>query len=231
MTTLTKDWNRHVTHAEEIARGPGFRDLRDRIIELAAPRPGEVAVDVGSGTGLLSLALAAHVDQVWAIDISPSMADYLRTKAASAGLDNIQAAVASAVSLPLVDESADLVVSNYCFHHVDEDDKRRALRETMRVLRPGGRLVFGDMMFDLALGDLRNRAVIADKVRAMLRKGPSGVMRLAKNGLRLAVGQWERPATADWWRSALADEGFVDVHVTALDHEGGVATARRPLRY
>jgi methylase of polypeptide subunit release factors len=72
MTTLTKDWNRHVTHAEEIARGPGFRDLRDRIIELAAPQPEEVAVDVGSGTGLLSLALAAHVDQVWAIDISPS---------------------------------------------------------------------------------------------------------------------------------------------------------------
>jgi len=46
MTTLTKDCNRHVTHAEEIARGPGFRDLRDRIIELAAPQPGEVAVDV-----------------------------------------------------------------------------------------------------------------------------------------------------------------------------------------
>ncbi len=49
--------------------------------------------------------------------------------------------------------------------------------------------------------------------------------------LRLAVGHWERPATADWWRSALADEGLVDVHVTVLDHEGGVATAWRPLRY
>ncbi|MBA3747806.1 MAG: class I SAM-dependent methyltransferase [Solirubrobacterales bacterium] len=163
---MTKAWNRHVTHAEEIARGPGFRDLRDRIIELAAPQPGEVAVDVGSGTGLLSLALAAHVDQVWAIDISPSMADYLRTKAASAGLDNIQAAVASAVSLPLVDESADLVVSNYCVHHVDEDDKRRALHETMRVLRPGGRLVFGDMMFDLALGDLRNQLTLSSRPRS-----------------------------------------------------------------
>lgn len=231
MNTLTKDWNRHVTHAEEIARGPGFQDLRDRIIELAAPQAGEVAVDVGSGTGLLSLTLAEHVEQVWAIDISSSMIEYLRTKAASAGLDNIQAAVASAVSLPLVDESVELVVSNYCFHHVDADDKRRALREVMRVLRPGGRLVFGDMMFDLALGDLRNRAVVSGKVRAMLRKGPSGVARLAKNGLRIAVGQWERPAAADWWRSALADEGFVDVAVTVLDHEGGVATARRPLRY
>ena len=231
MNTLTKDWNRHVTHAEEIARGPGFQDLRDRIIELAAPQAGEVAVDVGSGTGLLSLTLAEHVEQVWAIDISSSMAEYLRTKAASAGLDNIQAAVASAVSLPLVDESVDLVVSNYCFHHVDADDKRRALREVMRVLRPGGRLVFGDMMFELAVGDLRNRAVVSGKVGAMLRKGPSGVARLAKNGLRIAVGQWERPAAADWWSCALADEGFVDVAVTVLDHEGGVATARRPLRY
>lgn len=75
------------------------------------------------------------------------MCEYLRAKAASAGLDNVHAAVASAVSLPLVDEAADVVVSNYCFHHLSDPDKRHALRETHRVLGPGGRLVFGDMMF------------------------------------------------------------------------------------
>jgi len=110
MTTMTKDWDRHVPDAEQIARGSGFRNLRDRILELACPDPGDVAVDVGCGTGLLTLELAGRVERVWAIDISASMIEYVRTKAASADLANVEAAVASAVSLPLVDASADVVV-------------------------------------------------------------------------------------------------------------------------
>jgi len=226
---MPKDWNRHVADAEEIARGAGFHHLRDRIIELAAPQPTDVVVDIGSGTGLLSLEFAAQVQQVWAIDISASMAEYLRTKAASAGIDNIDVAVASAVSLPLIDAVADIVVSNYCFHHLDDVDKRRALREARRVLRPGGRLVFADMMFDLTPVHVRNRAVIAEKVRAMLRKGPAGVLRLSRNALRLACGRWERPARADWWRRVLNEVRFVDIDVEVLSHEGGIGRARRPV--
>lgn len=229
MASMTKDWDRHVLDAEQIARGSGFQHLRDRIVELAAPQPGDVVVDVGCGTGLLALELAHRVERVWAIDISAAMIEYLRTKAASAALDNLESAVASAVSLPLVDGCADIVVSNYCFHHLDDAGKQRALSEAMRVLKPGGRLIFGDMMFDLDPGDARNRAVIADKVRVMLRKGPAGAIRLAKNAIRLASGRWERPARADWWRSALTKAGFSEVQVTVLDHEGGVARATRPL--
>ena len=228
MTTMTKDRDRHVPDAEQIARGIGFPHLRDRILELATPQRTDVVVDVGCGTGLLALQLADRVERVWAIDISPSMIDYLSRKASSADLDNIDAAVASAVSLPLVDACADIVVSNYTFHHLDDAGKRRALDEAMRVLRPGGRLVFGDMMFNLDRADPRNRTVVADKVRAMLRKGPAGVLRLTKNAIRLASGRWEHPARADWWRRSLADAGFIDIDVTVLDHEGGIAFARRP---
>ena len=156
------------------------------------------------------------------------MVDYLRAKAASAGLENVEAVIASAVSLPLVEQTADLVVSNYCFHHLDEDGKRRAIAEVARVLRPGGRLVFGDMMFELGLARPRDRAVVREKVQAMLRKGPAGVLRLAKNGARLATGRWEHPAGADWWRAALSDAGFTEVRLTLLSHEGGIACACRP---
>lgn len=222
-----KNWDAHVVHAEEIARGEGFCELRDRILDLAEPRAGEVAVDVGAGTGLLALELAARGLEVWAIDISPSMCEYLRTKAASAGVGGMHVSVASAVSLPLVDGIADLVVSNYCFHHLDDGGKRRALDEARRVLKPGGRIVFGDMMFALSTTDARDREVVVAKVRSMLRKGPAGVVRLARNGARLATGRWEHPARARWWDATLRDAGFADVRVDVLPHEGGIAYARQ----
>jgi ubiquinone/menaquinone biosynthesis C-methylase UbiE len=228
MPTLAKDWDRHVIHAEEVARSQGFQHLRDRILALAEARPGDQAVDIGAGTGLLTLPLAQTVQRVWALDISPSMCEYLRTKASSAGLDNVEVAVASAASLPLVDGSADLVVSNYCFHHLADPDKERALSEVRRVLRPGGRLVFGDMMFRVSVGDRRDRRVVGRKVRLLLRQGPRGAWRLVKNSIRFAGRRWEKPARADWWKAALERCGFVDVRVELLEHEGGIATGRRP---
>ena len=223
-----KDWNDYVRCAEEVARSPGFQGLRDAILERAAIQPRDEVLDLGSGTGLLTLGAAASGKRVWALDISRGMCDYLAAKATSAELANIEPVVASIVSVPLVDESVDVVVSNYCFHHLDDAEKVVALREVHRVLVPGGRLVVGDMMFSLALADERNRAVIRSKVRSLLAKGPSGAWRLARNGARYLSGRWERPTRPEWWSAALAEVGFVDIEVNALDHEGGIASARRP---
>lgn len=228
MRTLAKDWDRHVANAEEVARQPGFQELRDAILELAKPGSSHAVLDVGAGTGLLTLALADRVSRVWAIDISPAMCDYLSAKAASGGHENVETVVASAISIPLVDDCADVIVSNYCFHHLSHKDKRRALREVWRVLRPGGRLVVADMMFRATLAGKRDRRVVARKVRAMLRRGIPGYLRLAKNGARFLVGAWETPAGPEWWINALRDAGFVDVSVDELPHEGGIAVAVKP---
>lgn len=222
-----KDWNEYVAQGELVARGAGFCSLRDQIIEQACLRSDDTVVDVGAGTGLLALAAAPKVARVLAVDIAPAMCDYLQFRAQSGGIDNVLVAVGSAASLPLADQCADAVISNYCFHHLSERGKREALAEAMRVLRPGGRLVFADMMFALRPTP-RDRAVLASKIRAMSRKGLPGLLRLAKNGARIATGTWEHPAPALWWKQELQRAGFAGVSVTELEHEGGLATAYRP---
>jgi len=228
--TTSKNWDAHVSDAELIARSAGFHQLRDRIIELAEPQPAHTVVDVGSGTGLLSLAFAVRTTRVWAVDSSPAMNEYLRVKTASAGLGNVEPVLASAVSLPLVDDVANLVVSNYCLHELRHPDKHRALAEARRVLKPGGRLVVGDMMFSFNPMQARDRHVVSAKLRSIASRGLPGAWRLLKNAARLASGRGEHPANAAWWQDALERSGFDQVKVEMLAHEGGVAVAQAPAR-
>ncbi len=183
---------------------------------------------MGSGTGLLSLALAERAARVWAIDSSPAMCDYLRVKAASADLQNVETVRASAVSLPLVDGIADLVVSNYCLHELRRADKHRFLAEARRVLKPGGRLVIGDMMFSLNPTQTRDRRVVIVMLRKIAQRGLPGIWRLLKNAVRLLAGRWEHPANAAWWHEALTKSGFQQVRIEMLAHEGGIAIGETP---
>jgi len=156
------------------------------------------------------------------------MNEYLRVKATSADLDNVETVLASAVSLPLVDQVADLVVSNYCLHELRCADKYRALAEARRVLKPGGRLVIGDMMFSFNPMRSRDRRVVIVKLRTLTCRGLPGVLRLLKNAARLASGRGEHPANAAWWHEALERSGLHHIEIEILAHEGGIAIAETP---
>jgi len=204
-----------------------FLAIRDRIVEFAEPRRDDIVVDLGAGTGLLALALAPCVATVVAVDISERMLERLDVGAAADGIDNLTTLEADLRRLPLEDESATLVVSNYAFHHLDDAGKELALSEARRILRPGGRLVVCDMMFSLSL-DARDRRLVFEKVVAMLRRGPAGVVRILKNAGRVVAGRWEQPAPPETWERMLAARGFEDVRVELLEHEAAIAVARRP---
>jgi ubiquinone/menaquinone biosynthesis C-methylase UbiE len=220
-------WDDRVEAWEDVAAGAAFVALRDRIIERAAPTADDCVVDLGAGTGLVSLAVAPRVHEVAAVDISARMLERLDTAAAADGVRNLRTLEADLRVLPLEDEWATLVVSNYAFHHLDDAGKELALSEARRVLRPGGRLVICDMMFSLSL-DGRDRRVIWEKVWAMLKRGPAGVIRILKNAGRVVAGRWEQPARPETWKEMLEARGFVDVKVELLEHEAAIATARRP---
>lgn len=210
-----------------MADNPGFQKLRDLILERAQLSRGDRLLDVGAGTGLLAQAAAADVARVVALDGSPAMCAHLERKFTRLGLTNAEALLGDATNLPLANGTIDVVVSNYCLHHLPDADKGRALVEIGRVLRPGGRMVFADMMFRIGIANPRDRAVIALMVRRMASRGPSGVLRLLKNAVRVLSGRGEHPASVGWWREALLEAGFTEVTVLALEHEGGIALARK----
>src|SRR5206468_2291790 len=78
------------------------------------------------------------------LDADPSILARAKKKRAAAGLD-IEFDHGRATALPYADASFDLVLSTLFFHHLPDDAKRRGATELVRVLRPRGRVVVGDL--------------------------------------------------------------------------------------
>lgn len=215
-------WHAHVTDS------PAFAKVRDAVLEAAAAKPDDDVVDLGAGNGFLTLPLARTARRVVAVDLSRPMLDDLEARAISERQKNIDRVVADLASLRLPDDSADLVVSNYALHHLPHAQKRALLVQAGRWLRPGGRIVIADMMFGRGVSS-RDRRIFVQKAARLLRKGPGGVWRLAKNMTRFGLGVGsERPATPEFWCSELRDAGFADVHYTPVVEEAGMVTAVIP---
>ena len=98
-------------------------------------------LEVGCGTGFftLNLKLAGVIDEAHVTDISPGMVDVAQRNAKELGFE-VSGRVADAETLPYDDGSFDLVIGHAVLHHIP--DVELALREVLRVLKPGGRFVF-----------------------------------------------------------------------------------------
>jgi SAM-dependent methyltransferase len=107
--------------------------------------PGDTVLDIGSGSGtdaFIASRLVGPAGKVYALDMTPAMVAKLRGLAARAG--NIEVIEGNAERVPLADASVDVVTSNGMLNLVP--DKRRAVAEIFRVLRPGGRVQIADIV-------------------------------------------------------------------------------------
>ncbi len=121
--------------------------IRRSTVKAARLKAGEAVLDVGCGTGDLTLRAARRVGaegRAAGIDASPDMVKIARRKAARKGRD-VDFRVAPIEDLPFADGEFDAALSSLMIHHLPDDLKLRGLVEVRRVLKPGGRLVVVDL--------------------------------------------------------------------------------------
>jgi SAM-dependent methyltransferase len=178
---------------------------------VAELHPGETVLDLGSGAGADVLISARRVDpggRAIGLDMTTEMVELARRNAAEAGVTNVEFVQGYLEDIPLPEASVDVVISN-CVINLAAD-KHVVLREAARVLRPGGRFAFSDVVADPDMDD----------------------------ATRADMAQWTGciagALTESEYRATLADVGLADVEIieTHRVHRHAAAAiirARRPL--
>jgi SAM-dependent methyltransferase len=170
---------------------------------IAAMKPGETVVDLGSGAGFDCLLAARQVGpagRVIGIDMTHEMLAKARENAAKVGAGNVEFRLGEIEHLPVADSTADVILSNCVINLVP--DKAQVFREAFRVLKPGGRLAISDVVNTAPLSPelAADRALVCgcvagaapvDRIQAWL--GEAGF-----TGVRVTVKPESREMIATW---------------------------------
>lgn len=220
-----RTWHHHQS------QNVGLRTVVSAVVEAATTAAGTdigTLVDLGCGSGQVTLELAPLAANTLAVDVSATMLQELRQRASEhPGGERIETRLCPIEKLHLQDGSVDLVVSNYALHHLRDTDKETVVANARRWLRPGGVLVIGDIMIGRG-ATAADRAVIASKVKQFARRGPGGWWRILKNAVRYLLRIHERPLSAAAWKTIATRHGFTEVSVRPIVNEAAVLVARCP---
>jgi arsenite methyltransferase len=157
---------------------------------IAAMRPGETVLDLGSGAGFdcfLAASRVGRMGRVIGVDMTPEMVTKARDNARRVSATNVEFRLGEIEHLPVPDESVDVIISN-CVINLSPD-KGAVFREVLRVLKPGGRLAISDVVATQAIPK-----EVAESVEAL-------------------TGCVAGAVPVDEMRALLADTGFEEIKV------------------
>jgi ubiquinone/menaquinone biosynthesis C-methylase UbiE len=166
------DYYAHAPEESRLEQGTGrLEEARTReLIERHTPPPPCEVLDVGGGAGVYALWLAERGHRVHLLDASPRLVEEARRRDERASRRLASCHVADARALPVDSDSVQLVLLlGPLYHLTSADDRRRALREAVRVLRSGGVLVAaGISRWASALDGLAREVLVDARFRAIV---------------------------------------------------------------
>ena len=189
-------------------------------------KPGETVLDLGSGGGIDVLLSARRVGpsgKVYGLDMTDEMLALARQNQQRAGATNVEFLKCEIESIPLPDQSVDVVISN-CVINLSTD-KDRVLKEAFRVLKPGGRFAVSDVVVRGAVPDdiRRNVELWVGCVAGALQESDYRAKLESAGFTDVSVDPW-RVYEMKEARQFLADAG-VDADTVAAQAEGKFASA------
>jgi len=177
---------------------------------LAALKPGEVVIDLGSGGGFDIFIAGRKVGptgRAIGVDMTPEMLSKARRNTATyhrqTGLNNVEFRLGEIEHLPLPDKTADVIISN-CVINLSPD-KQQVWREIARVLKPGGRVAVSDIallkplpaevlkMVEAMIGCVAGASLISETERMVREAGLTDIALNRKPGYIEALTNWEDP--------------------------------------
>jgi SAM-dependent methyltransferase len=193
---------------------------------LAELKPGETVLDLGSGGGIDVLLSARRVGpsgKAYGLDMTDDMLALARENQRKAGAENVEFLKGEIEAIPLPDNSVDVIISNCVINLSGEKD--RVLRESFRVLRPGGRFAVSDVVTRGAIPEQIRRDMLlwAGCVAGALDENEYR-MKLAAAGFEAIGIEPTRVYDVEAAREFLAGEG-VDVDAIAHEVEGKFMSA------
>jgi ubiquinone/menaquinone biosynthesis C-methylase UbiE len=213
----------------EGARSPtGLAKVTSAVVAAARIQPGDRVIDLGCGSGVVSLELAERGAHVLAIDANPVLVSPLLHAAEARSLPGLETLARPLDRLSLPVRSADLIVTSYALHRLRDADKQRLIAAAYHWLRPGGTLIVADMMFGRGTTS-QDRAIIKSKVRSLARKGVGGWWRIAKNSYRYLIRVKDHPVSISAWTAIFAKAGFTGITASRIVNEAGLVLGRRPI--